>query len=237
MKIPQAIVLCAFTSILLCQCHAAITDEQGYVTNAAYLNPFTIQNKTDTVTNAVMVKILPNKFIYQTPAGAESIARWQDVSTNIQAEFGYDPKAAAAADQKESIRKNQEIHEAQIQSQLTAKREIVQGAFSQAKKTEQNIFGYIVQILPEGVLINLYWGSQEVLVQDCDVSGHADGDLVSVTAYSIGTYTFENTKGANSTVRAYTMDINKAAKLYLPKSPAGESADGHPAHGMQKAYY
>jgi ankyrin repeat protein len=68
------------------------TDSSGYVTNANLLTPFTLTNSVgDVITNAVLVKLLPNKFIYKTPDGGEGMLALKLLPEDLRAKFGCDP--------------------------------------------------------------------------------------------------------------------------------------------------
>ena len=74
------------------------TDSSGYVTNANLLTPFTVTNSAGVVfTNAVLVKLMPNKFIYKTPGGAMGTLRLDALPEDLLQKIGYDPQAAQAA--------------------------------------------------------------------------------------------------------------------------------------------
>lgn len=64
-RLALAIILALASAFVL---HAQTnTDSSGYVTNAALLAPFTLTTSSGKViTNAVLVKLMPNKFIYKT---------------------------------------------------------------------------------------------------------------------------------------------------------------------------
>jgi len=76
------------------------TDNSGYVTNVALLTPFTLTNSAgDVITNAVLVKLTPNKFVYQTTdASATGMLPLASLSEDLREQFGYDPQRAQAAD-------------------------------------------------------------------------------------------------------------------------------------------
>jgi hypothetical protein len=84
------------------------TDSSGYVTNANLLTPFTLTNSVgDVITDAVLVKLTPNKFIYKTPSGAMGMLRLDSLSKDLQEKFGFDPQAAQAADEQKKVRQQQ----------------------------------------------------------------------------------------------------------------------------------
>src|SRR5208283_4609233 len=65
------------------------TDSAGYVTNAALLASFTLTNSVgELVTNAILVRLMPNKFVYKTPLGVLWTRRLDSVSPELQKRFG-----------------------------------------------------------------------------------------------------------------------------------------------------
>jgi hypothetical protein len=82
------------------------TDSSGYVTNAVLLTPFTLTNSVgDVITNAVLVKLTVNKFVYKTDAGAMGMLTLASLPEDLRRKFGYDPQAAQAADDAEQANK------------------------------------------------------------------------------------------------------------------------------------
>jgi len=91
----------------------------GYVTNADLLTPFTLTNSIgDVITNAVLVKLTPNKFIYKTPSGVMGMLRLDSLSTELQLRFGYDAADAAAQDAIEADAKMRDLQWRQSQRDL-----------------------------------------------------------------------------------------------------------------------
>ncbi len=97
------------------------TDSSGYVTNANLLTPFTVTNSAGVVfTNAVLVKLMPNKFIYKTPGGAMGTLRLDSLPEDLLQKIGYDPQAAQAADEAENQKKARQQELAQQQRAFAA---------------------------------------------------------------------------------------------------------------------
>jgi len=79
--------LLASCSVTLAQSN---TDGAGYVTNANLLKPFTLTNSTgDVITNAVLVKLMPNNFIYKTPSGEMGTKGLNFLPKDWQERIGY----------------------------------------------------------------------------------------------------------------------------------------------------
>jgi hypothetical protein len=96
------VAILASCVVLLAQTN---TDSSGYVTNANLLAPFTLTNSAgNVITNAVLVKLMPNKFIYKTPNGG-GMLRIDSLPKDLQEKFGYDPQAAQAADEADKQKK------------------------------------------------------------------------------------------------------------------------------------
>src|ERR1035437_9103176 len=97
------------------------TDSSGYVTNANLLTPFTVTNSAGVVfTNAVLVKLMPNKFIYKTPGGAMGTLRLDALPEDLLQKIGYDPQVAQAADEAENQKKARQQELAQQQRAFAA---------------------------------------------------------------------------------------------------------------------
>ena len=97
-------------------------DHDGYVKNPDWLPPFTLTNSFGVViTNAVLTRLLPNKFVYQTPAGGGMLGL-DFLPEDIKAKISYDPEAAtqAAALDKEAKQRRQELLAQQRQQALLA---------------------------------------------------------------------------------------------------------------------
>jgi ankyrin repeat protein/formylglycine-generating enzyme required for sulfatase activity len=94
-------------------------DSSGYVTNANLLTPFTVTNSAGVVfTNAVLVKLMPNKFIYKTPGGAMGTLRLDSLPEDLLQKIGYDPQVAQAADEAENQKKARQQQYDQQQREL-----------------------------------------------------------------------------------------------------------------------
>ncbi|HEY5043032.1 MAG TPA: ankyrin repeat domain-containing protein [Verrucomicrobiae bacterium] len=94
------------------------TDSSGYVTNEALLTPFTLTNSAgDVFTNAVLVKLTANKFIYKTPGGGGMLPL-ASLSKDLRKKFGYDPQAVQAADEAEQEKKARQQEIVQQQREI-----------------------------------------------------------------------------------------------------------------------
>jgi hypothetical protein len=66
------------------------TDRAGYVTNANLLTPFTLTNSAgNVITDAVLVKLMPDKFIYKTPGGAMGTRELDSLPMDLQEKIGH----------------------------------------------------------------------------------------------------------------------------------------------------
>jgi hypothetical protein len=63
---------------------------EGYVTNANLLTPCTLTNSAgNVITDAVLVKLMPDKFIYKTPGGAMGTRELDSLPMVLQEKIGY----------------------------------------------------------------------------------------------------------------------------------------------------
>jgi hypothetical protein len=84
------------------------TDSHGYVTNAALLTPFTLTNAAgEAISNVVLVRLMPNKFIYKRPDGNGGMMRLDSLPADLLQKIGYDAQAAQAADEAEKAKQAQ----------------------------------------------------------------------------------------------------------------------------------
>lgn len=84
-------------------------DADGYVTNLQLLKPFTVTNSAGAVfTDAVLVKLMPAKFMYKTSSGAMGTQRLELLPAEILQKIGYNAAAALAANQAETQKKASE---------------------------------------------------------------------------------------------------------------------------------
>jgi hypothetical protein len=111
------------------------TDRFGYVTNEALLTPFTLTNSIgDVITNAILVKLTPNKFIYKTDAGAMGMLPLASLPEDLQEKFGYDPQTAQAADEAEQQKEALQRQYDQQQQELAAQQANVQAQSQPASR-------------------------------------------------------------------------------------------------------
>jgi hypothetical protein len=196
------------------------TDSNGYVTNAALLFPFTLTNSVgDVITNAVLVKLTPNKFIYKTPDGVKGMMPLQSLSKNLQEKFGYDPKAARAADLAEQRRKEREQQFYQQQVGIANQQAIHQAALKKVLGTDIGVGGHIVQKIDAGVLVSAWEVDgipQIVLLKDFpDADKLAAGDYIEHRAFNVGIYSYTTVNHSETTVHVYTCSTNAAVEFYL----------------------
>ena len=140
------------------------------MTNAALLTPFTLTNSAgNIVTNAVLVKLTPNKFLYKTPR-SEAFQRLDSLPKDLQEKFGYDATSAVAQDAIEDEAKMRAIQwqqsqrdlaqqqaelKAQSQSAVASDKPEFEVITVTAKATEQNSswwrYGYRLTVRNNGI--------------------------------------------------------------------------------------
>jgi hypothetical protein len=172
-------------------------DSSGYVTNAALLTPFTITvSSGKVITNAVLVKLMPNKFIYKIPGVAGGgMERLDSLPKNLQERFGYDPSKSAAADEIDRRKKMGQIeyfkHAAMVQQQ--------QADYEQRLKTllEERfvVEGQVIQKISEGLLVqsvppNAGWTglSHGTIVNFIDYTMQAKKDALNAGVQELSVY-------------------------------------------------
>lgn len=97
------------------------TDNSGYVTNSALLDPFTVTNSSGEVfTDAVLVRLTPSKFTYKTATGAMGVLPLASLPEDLQKKFGYIPQNAQAADEADQQKKVRQQQVAQQRQELAA---------------------------------------------------------------------------------------------------------------------
>jgi hypothetical protein len=91
------------------------------VTNEALMTPFALTNSVgDVITNAVLVKLTANKFVYKTDAGGMGMLPLASLPEDLRKKFGYDPQAAQADDEAEQAKKARQQQYDQQQRELAA---------------------------------------------------------------------------------------------------------------------
>jgi hypothetical protein len=133
------------------------TDSEGYVTNAALMAPFTFTNNGAVISNAVLVKLTPNKFIYKRPDGGEGMVSLSILPPSIRQKIGFDPNLVANADSDDADRKEREQQasaaRAQWNAQLTYWNAALQGASAPYTFPNRRINGKAITIAP----VLLWW--------------------------------------------------------------------------------
>jgi ankyrin repeat protein len=194
------------------------TDSSGYVTNTDLLTPFTLTNSAgDVVTNAVLVKLTPNKFIYKTPDGAEGMLPLKSLPENLRSKFGYDPTYAALADRFETEKKEEIYQQQQIQLEQKSR---LDNANKEMTNHVWTLYGRVVQKIDEGLLVSLKmddYKTQIILLKDYpNESGAAEDDEIKRTvAYQTGNFSYDTVNGSKSTIHVFTCSKNVALEYYL----------------------
>jgi len=156
------------------------TDSSGYVTNAALLGPFTLTvSSGKVITNAVLVKLMPNKFVYKIPGVAGGgMERLDSLPKYLQERFGYDSSKAAAADEIDRQKKMAQIehfrHEAMAQQR--------QADYEKRLKTlvEERfvVEGQVIQKISEGLLV-------QSLPPNAGWTGLSHGTIMNFIDYTV----------------------------------------------------
>ena len=214
------------------------TDSSGCVTNANLLTPFTVTNSAGEVfTNAVAVKLMPNKLIYSTPNGAMGTLRLDALPTDLQERFGYDPSKAAAADEIDGQKKTAQLqHDRRVAIALQQKADYERMA-KIVMAGCRTIDGIVVQKIGAGLLVDSTFKhevsiqrgetrinatkerpfvDEVILLKDYHKYGTAvDDDYVGTIAYPMGDYTYTSVQNASKTIHIYTCDFDKAMNYLL----------------------
>jgi hypothetical protein len=234
-------------ALLLASCAVSLaqintnTDSRGYVTNAALLTPFTLTNSSGKiVTNAVLVKLSPNTFIYKTPDGEMGVRRLDSLPKDLRENFGYDPVKAAQADAADAEKKTQQDQMRQRQIAQAAAYARYQAIKAEVEQGNRRIEGKVLQKIPEGLLVDsgaaaiaidegmhnvsfaggtLYEGTAPgvealglVLLQDYPDPNIADEGHVDIIAYPVGLFTYDSVNKSSKTVRKFSCDLDKAIR-------------------------
>lgn len=214
------------------------TDSSGYVTNANLLAPFTLTNSVgDVITDAVLVKLTANKFVYKTPSGAMGMLRLDSLSKDLQEKFGYDPQAAQAADEAEKQKKVRLQQYDQQQRENVAAQAAQAAIWKQVQryKSEFDVTGdtlRVDQVTKEGILASYNHVDSEpdlsfsmvYFVKDYPKKDAlSDGETISGPFYEIGSYTYTSVMGSSKTIQCLTCSPNVAFQYYSMQ--AGVQAD------------
>ncbi len=202
------------------------TDSSGYVTNEALLTPFTLTNSVgDVITNAVLVKLTANKFVYKTDTGAMGMLPLASLPEDLRKKFGYAPQAAQAADEAEQAKKVQGQQLAQQQQELAAQQARWNAALETAMRNRNSVFPYgrVIQKISEGLLVS-EGGTEDVdrptiLVKDYAGydSAAADDWINFRTLFQVGLFSYSTVNNSENTIHAYTCSTNAAVEYYLER--------------------
>jgi len=204
------------------------TDSSGYVTNAALLTPFTLTNSSgNVITDAVLVKLMPNKFLYKTPSGEMATRRLDSLSKDLQEKFGYNPQAAQAADEADKQKKAQQ-QLAQQQRETAAAQAAQDAIWQRVQKSQQHfvVTGDLLrvdEITADGILASYNFldvrGISRSLIYFVKDSPNQntliDGATIGGPFYTTGTYTYTTVMGSSKTVECLTCSPKAAFNYYL----------------------
>ena len=210
------------------------TDSSGYVTNANLLTPFTLTNSSgEVITDAVLVKLTANQFIYKTSSGGIGMSRLDSLSKDLQVKFGYDSKAAQAADEIEKERRIRGQLIAQQQREAFAVQAQENAIWKQvnAHKMDCSRVDSIVadQITGDGILASFNYVARDkpelsfsnpYFIKDYpNKSSLVDGNAISGRSfYKIGNYAYKTVMGSGRTIDCLTCSPNEAYQYYLKQA-------------------
>lgn len=215
-------------ALLLASCVAltaqtnSITDAHGYVTNVAFLTPFTFTNSVGVkITNAVLLKLFPNKFSYESSGGYAGQLPITFLPTNMLQKIGYDPVKAAQAETQDSAKKAQQDEIWQQQKELAAQQTRWDAALKVAMENRRFLYGRVIQKLADGLLVS-EGGTEDldrqtILIKDYPgYSAVAADDWVNFgMAFSIGQFSYTTVNNSENTIHAFTCSTNTAVEYYL----------------------
>lgn len=198
---------------------------EGYVTNIALLMPFTLTNSAgNVITNAVLDKLTANTFIYKTPDGIMGMMRLDTLPPEMLERIGYDPVAAAKADEADAIKKSLDQQNQLAARQAAQQAALWNGALKTALSKQREFYGDVIQKIDAGLLVR----SPGRIEEDVDItqstillkrySGYdsvAAEDQIHVNAFPIGLYSYTTVNKSENTVHVWTCDTNEAMQYYL----------------------
>jgi len=199
------------------------TDSSGYVTNEALLTPFTLTSSTGRIiTNAVLIKLTPNKFVYKTPSGEMGMLRLDSLPKDLQDKCGYNPQIAQAADAVENQKKARLQELAQQQRESAKQQAQWDAAVKKALAKKTQFYCDVIQKIDAGLLVSSPGSySTEVssvilLVKDYPrYDSVAAQDQIFVSAFPIGLYSYTTVNHSENTVHVWTCSTNVAVEYYL----------------------
>ena len=184
-----------------------------------YLMPFALTKfDGNIITNAVLIKLTPNKFIYKTPNGEEGIMRLDSLSKDLQKRFGYDAEDAASADSDEAWRKSKQTAAWQQQQAIAADQERRNIVLQKALKNQYPVNGRAIQKKSDGLLVSLDLGDYEhrtiLLVNYQHEDSVAADDRISCRAFRLGLYTYTTVNNSENTIHIFNCSTNDAIDYY-----------------------
>lgn len=200
------------------------TDSKGYVTNALLLAPFTFTNNDAVISNAVLVKLTANKFIYKRPDGGEGMLPLAILPTELKAKFGYDPSAAADADSADEIKRVAESDRINRQRGQAAEQAQQNAIWQIVHSHELDCTMKVVQKTETGVLT--IWGDiggDYYFVKGLSKQKMAeiyDEEYLAGAYYRVGTHTYTTVMGASKTVQCLTTSPYEAYQYFSTNTAA-----------------
>lgn len=161
-----------------------------------------------TVFKSATVTSITPAYISVTHSAGVARVMLQDLPGALQKKYGYDPEKAAkfAAADAEAQRRLSEQQQA-ARRQAVQPKEATTTPIDTANQHEYTLWGTIVQILPQGIIVDPsyrgYSGSP-FLVKGCPNQDKlADGDEFHASIVDAGVITLTDTSGAKRTLHAY----------------------------------
>ena len=199
------------------------TDSSGYVTNADLLTPFTLTSSTGRIiTNAMLVKLTPNKFVYKTPSGEMGMLRLDSLPKDLQDKFGYNPQIAQAADAVENQKKARLQELAQQQREFAEQQAQRDAAVKKALAKKTQFYCDVIQKIDAGLLVSSpgSWSTEvssvTYLLKDYPrYDSVAAQDQMFISAFPVGLYTYTTVNHSENTVHVWTCSTNVATEYYL----------------------
>ena len=125
---------------------------------------------------------------------------------NIREHFHYDPAKAATFVAEQAAVRARIAKDARIRREFNDQK-------SRILATEWRVSAKILQIVKDGVLVNINAASEPTMLWQYPSAGLVDGQYLSVTVYPIGTYQYETVMHSSKTIPRLTTDLMLAIRM------------------------